>query len=150
LTINNGLANGTTYNFCVSAVQNLYDSTGKLITSSTPPTLPTETFSATISAMPQLDVLAVPSAVSASAGNQQVSLSWAAVSDPSGGAVEYNIYYTNTAPSSTTNWILIGTTSNNSFVHSGLAAGETYYYVIKSVSDQGGQSAQSSPVSISL
>ena len=85
LTINNGLANGTSYSFCVTAVQTLYDATDKSI-------LTKETQSAIISAMPQEKVLAVPSAIAASAGNQQVSLSWAKVSDPAGSAVKYNVY----------------------------------------------------------
>jgi hypothetical protein len=141
LTINNGLANGTSYSFCVTAVQTLYDSTGKPLGS------PVETQSATISAMPQVKVLAVPSSVAASAGSQQVSLSWAKVSDPSGGAVKYNVYclYPNSA-----NFIMVGTTTTNSFVHSGLATGFTYTYVITSMSDQSGESASSTRVAISL
>lgn len=148
LTLNNGLANGTTYDFYVAAVQNVYtDNTFTKISSSTPTT------GSIVSVMPQATVLSVPSAVAASAGNQQVSLSWASVSDPSGGAVTYNVYCTLTPPSSTTqqsSWALIGNTTTNSFVHSGLKTGETYYYVITTVSDQGGQSAYSTQVAISL
>jgi fibronectin type 3 domain-containing protein len=149
LVLNSGLANGTTYFFCVTAVQTVYDSTGKTITTK-------ETPSAIISVMPQAKVLAMPSAVAASAGNMQVALSWAKVSDPAGGAVKYNVYCTTTAPASGTtqsNWTLIGTATTNSYVHSGLTAGNTYYYVITSLSDQSAESAgswTSSQVAIKL
>jgi fibronectin type 3 domain-containing protein len=142
LTINNGLTNGTTYDFYVAAVQNVCtDSTCNTISSSK------ETQSAIVSAMPQAKVLAVPSAVSASAGDQQVALSWTSVTDPAGGAVKYNVYCTTSTSSA---YKLIGTASTNSFVHSGLTTGTTYYYVITSVSDQAGESAQSSAVSVTL
>jgi hypothetical protein len=149
LVLNTGLTNGKTYNFYVAAVQNVLDSTGATISTK-------ETPSAIITVVPQAKVLAVPSAIAASAGVQQVSLSWTKVSDPAGGAVKYNVYYTTTPPYSGTtqaNWMLIGTTTANSFVHSGLATGKTYYYVITSVSDQSSESTAtwtSSQVSIEL
>jgi hypothetical protein len=149
LTINNNLANGTSYSFCVSAVQNLYNSAGKPFGANL------ETLSSTVSAMPQAKVLAVPGALAASAGYQQVSLSWDNVSDPAGGAVKYNVYclYPNSAT-----FKLVGTATTNSFVHSGLATGNMYTYVVTSVSDQygtnaqgvQGESAQSTQVAISL
>ena len=160
LVLNKGLNNGNIYSIYVSAVQNLYsDAAGTIPLSGY---TPVETPSAVISVTPQAKVLAVPSALAASAGDLQVSLSWANVSDPAAGAVKYNVYYSNTAPSTSgntqTDWQLIGTTTTNSFVHSGLATGKTYYYVITSLSDQygmspigvQGESAQSNEVAISL
>jgi len=138
LVINSGLTNGKTYNFYVAAVQNVLDSTtGATISTK-------ETPSAILSVVPQAKVLAAPSAVATSAGDQQVSLSWTKVSDPSGGTVKYNVYCTTNLPTSGTtqaNWSLVGTTTATSFVHSGLATGKTYYYVITSMSDQSSESA---------
>lgn len=152
--LNNNIANNTTYFFYVTAVQTVKDGTGTIVSAKESPQ------SATISVVPQAKLLAVPSAVAASAGDQQVSLSWTKVSDPTGGAVKYNVYCTNTLPAASattpkTSWSLIGTTTATSFVHSGLTAGKsyTYYYVITSVSDQSGESAgnwTSSQVSVKL
>jgi len=146
--IHNGLTNDSTYTYRVTAVYK--DS--NVTTESTTWT--------SISVVPQAKVLATPSAVAASkTGDQQVSLSWGAVSDPAGGTVKYNIYYTNTLPTTNTTtqalggWKLAGTTTATSFVHSGLTIGDTYYYVITSVSDQSGESTAtwtSSQVSMEL
>jgi len=67
--------------------------------------------------------VAVPTGVSATAGNAQVALSWS----PSAGATGYNVQSsTNTGGPYTT----IATPTTTSYTNTGLANGTTYYYVI--------------------
>jgi hypothetical protein len=67
--------------------------------------------------------VAVPTGVSATAGNAQVALSWS----PAAGATSYNVQ------SSTTEggpYTIIATPTTTSYTNTGLANGTTYYYVI--------------------
>ncbi|KAF0219899.1 MAG: fibronectin type [Geobacteraceae bacterium] len=101
---------------------------------------------AQFSVVPEARVPAVPSNVAAAKGNQQVALSWK--KDTSGTGVTNNIYWTtSTGVSKTTGTKISGITSN-SYVHSGLESGTTYYYVITAVSD--GESAESTVVSVTM
>ncbi len=128
-----GLANDAKYFFKVSAgVQKIADGT-----------LSNEVFSTVISATPEAKKPAVPSGITTSRGDQQVSLSWA--KDKSGipstiiGSVSYNIYYSTLAQTSAVQLRQFGTKISNiptnSYVHSGLTPGKTYYYVITAVGE---------------
>lgn len=80
-----------------------------------------------------------PGGLSATAGVQQVALSWNTVSN----ATSYNVKraLTNGGPYTT-----IGNTTNTSFLNAGLTNGVTYYYVVSSIIG-GGESANSTEVS---
>ena len=67
--------------------------------------------------------LAIPTGLSATAGNAQVVLSWS----PAGGATGYNV------KSSTTNggsYLTIASPTTTSYTNTGLVNGTTYYYVV--------------------
>jgi fibronectin type 3 domain-containing protein len=85
---------------------------------------------------PTAAVPAAPTALSAVGGTAQVSLSWAPVS----GASSYNIYWSNTtAVSSSVGTKIASVTSP--YLHSGLAAGKTYFYVVTAVNSAGESAA---------
>lgn len=86
-------------------------------------------------------VPAAPSGVVATPGNAQVTLSWTAVS----GATSYDVYWS-TSPGVTksTGTKIPGVTSP--YVHSGLANGTTYYYVVTAL-NAAGESAASTAAS---
>jgi hypothetical protein len=84
-------------------------------------------------------VPAVPSGLTASAGNAQVSLSWA----PSAGAASYDIYRGTSSGGAT---LLASGIATTSYTSTALTNGTTYYYEVSAV-NAGGQSALSSQVS---
>ena len=134
------LTNGTTYYYIVTAVQTITN--GTTVTT-------TGTDSAQVSVVPEAITPAVPAGLSAATGNQQVSLSWG--KDKSGTTVTYNIYWsTDTSVITDTSvvlakWTKISSITTNSFVHSGLKAGTTYYYVVTAQRD--GESGYSNRIS---
>lgn len=72
---------------------------------------------------------------------KKLTLAW----DPVVGASSYNLYWStdpNVTPASGNKISVV----NNSYVHTGLAAGTTYYYVVTAV-DNTSESAASNPVS---
>ncbi len=82
-----------------------------------------------------------PSALTATPGNSQVSLSWTAPSSNGGSSITgYNIYRGTTAGGESATPIATGVTST-SFVDTGVTNGQTYYYVIKAVNSAGTSSA---------
>ena len=84
---------------------------------------------------------AMPTGVSASAGNAQVTISWTAVS----GATSYNLYWSTTSGVTKTSGTKItGVTSP--YTQTGLTNGTTYYYVVTAVT-AGGESAASNQAS---
>lgn len=74
---------------------------------------------------PPATVPAAPSGVQAVGGNQQVTISWNAVS----GATSYNLYWSATSGVTVTNGTKIAGVSS-SYVHTGRAAGTPYWYIV--------------------
>jgi outer membrane protein assembly factor BamB len=113
-TVISGLTNGTSYYFVVKAL------TGSTISSA----------SHEVSATPQLP--AGPTALTATAGDAQVTLSWTAVH----GASAYNVYRATTAGGESSTPASSGISGTTTTV-SGLSNGTTYYFVVKAVTSSG-------------
>ena len=118
-----GLTAGTAYFYVVSAVNASGESAN----------------STQVSATPKPAVPAIPTGLSATAGTQQVSLSWS----PSSGATSYNL---KRGTNSGGPYTQISSLSTNSFTDTGLTAGTTYFYVVSAVNATG-ESANSTQVS---
>ena len=120
-----GLTAGTTYFYVVSAV-NANGESGN---------------SAEVSAVPTAAGSApgVPTGLKATAGVQQVSLSWTA----SSGATSYHVKRSTTHGGPYTT---ISSPGSTSYTDTGLTAGTTYYYVVSSL-NANGESANSAEVS---
>jgi hypothetical protein len=84
---------------------------------------------------------AAPTNLAATAGNQQVSLTWTS----SANATSYNIYRSLTSGGEGATPYKIGVTTN-AFTDTGLTNGTTYYYQVTAV-NSGGESPKSSEVS---
>jgi fibronectin type 3 domain-containing protein len=128
------LANGTVYNCTVSAAASAGSN-------------PAQVANAQVSVVPQAKSPAVPANLSASAGNQQIALSW--LRDSSSDAVTYNVYWTNTPGQSLDKWSKISSIQTNTFSHTGLISGQTYYYKVSAVVvSTAGESSPSAQVSL--
>jgi Glycoside hydrolase family 44 len=123
-----GLTNGTQYFYVVSALNMSGESVNSSQTSGTP-VMPAQGSS----------VPAVPTALAATAGNQQVSLTWTA----SSGATSYDV---KRAATSGGPYSQVGAPTSTSYINTGLTNGTTYYYVVSALNATG-ESANSSPVS---
>ena len=87
-----------------------------------------------------------PTNVSATAGNEQVTISWTSVS----GATSYNVYWaTSSGVSKDTYEGKIEDITTDSHLHTGLTNWTTYYYVVTAENDYG-ESDESSEVSATL
>jgi fibronectin type 3 domain-containing protein len=73
---------------------------------------------------------------------KQLTLAW----DPVAGATSYNLYWSTVPGVTTASGTKISGISSPSYVHTGLAAGTTYYYVV-TASDSASESAASIPAS---
>jgi Glycoside hydrolase family 44 len=116
------LTNGTTYYYVVSAVNAAGESANSSQVSGTPGAMPP-----------------VPTGLTATAGNQQVSLSWNA----SAGATSYNVKRSTTSGSGYTQ---VANTTGTNDTDASLTNGTTYYYVVSAV-NAAGESANSSQAS---
>ena len=77
-----------------------------------------------------------PATLTAVGGTGEVTLAWESVSD----ATSYNVYYATSSEVSAANGMKIAASTNN-YVHTGLTAGTTYYYVVTSVNSTGESAA---------
>jgi fibronectin type 3 domain-containing protein len=119
-----GLANGATYYYVVTAVNASRESAE----------------SAEVGATPQAPASGVPTGVTVTAGNGQVTISWSAVT----GATSYNLYWRNTSGVTRLSGNRIADVTSP-FTHAGLVNGSTYYYVVTAVTASG-ESAESAEV----
>ncbi|MGO8671962.1 MAG: choice-of-anchor tandem repeat GloVer-containing protein, partial [Capsulimonadaceae bacterium] len=106
-----GLTNGVNYFYTVAAVND---------GGTSPP-------STEASATPEAPVLSAPTALTATAGDAQVSLSWTG----SAGATSYNVYRATTSGDEGST--AIGTTAGTTYTNSGLTNGVTYFYKVAAV-----------------
>jgi fibronectin type 3 domain-containing protein len=120
--VDTGLTNGTTYYYIVSAVDSAGESGNSGEVSCSPVAPP-----------------ATPTALTATAGNLQVSLAWNA----SGGATSYHVKRSTTSGSGYTQ---VAAPTTTSYTDTGLTNGTPYYYVVSAVNNGGesGNSAQAS------
>jgi fibronectin type 3 domain-containing protein len=111
------LANGTTYFYKVTAVNTVGESALSIEASATPATLP-----------------GAPAGLTATAGNNQVSLSWTAPSNGGAAISAYKVYR-----SATSGAEAILTTLGNvtTYTNTGLVAGTTYFYKVSAVNAVG-------------
>jgi hypothetical protein len=123
-----GLANGTSYFYVVSAVNASGESPDSSQASATP-----------VSSALAPQIPAVPTALVATEGNQQVSLTWTA----SSGATSY---YVKRASTSGGPYTQLVAPASNSYTNTGLTNGTTYFYVVSAVNATG-ESANSSQAS---
>ena len=119
---NSGLTNGTTYYYVVTAVNASGESSASTQASATP------------AAAPQPP--AAPTGLTATAGNAQVSLTWAA----SAGATSYHVRRSTT---SGTGYTQIAAPATASFLDTTVTNGTAYFYVVSAL-NTAGESANSS------
>jgi predicted phage tail protein len=117
-----GLTNGTTYYFVVTAI----NSDGESAPSTEANCIP---------AVP------VPTGVSATAGNGQVTIAWPAVT----GAASFNIFWSATSGVTTANGKKIAGVTTP-YTVTGLTNGTTYYFVVTEENSKGVESAPSTEV----
>ncbi len=121
-----GLTNSTKYFYVVSALNTAGESANSSEASGTP-------------AAPAPGVPVVPTALAATAGNQQVSLTWTA----STGASSYHV---RRATASGGPYTQVGAPTTTSYTNTGLTNGTTYFYVVSALNATG-ESANSSQAS---
>ena len=114
-----GLSNGTTYYFVVSAVTSAGEGPFSNEASATPATLP-----------------GAPTGLTATGGDTQVVLDWAAPASNGGSAIMFYNVYEGTAPGAETLLGSTGTTSTT-FTPTGLTNGTTYYFEVAAVNGVG-------------
>ncbi len=119
--VHTGLTDGTTYFYIVTAANSTGESAASVQVAAT-----------TLAATPPTTIPATPSSVTATGGDNQVALSWPAVT----GAASYNVYWSTTSGVTTTTGTRIAA-ATSPFVHTGLTAGTAYFYVVTAVNSAG-------------
>ena len=79
---------------------------------------------------------AAPTALAATAGNQQVGLTWSAVP----GAASYNVY---SSPLSGGGYVYLGNTTGTNYTDNTVDNAKAYYYVVTSLDSLGNESSKS-------
>ncbi|OLS18881.1 MAG: Amylopullulanase precursor [Candidatus Heimdallarchaeota archaeon LC_3] len=120
------LTNGQLYYFAVSATNSIDEGAKSSETSETPSTIPS-----------------TPSGLIATSGNSEISLSWTIPNNGGNPISSYKIYRSLISGSGFSS---IGTNTTNSYIDSGLANGDTYYYKVSAINSNG-EGAQSSEAS---
>lgn len=115
--VNTGLTNGTTYYYVVSAVNAVGESANSAVKSAVP--------------VAGATAPAAPTALTATAGDAQISLSWTA----SAGATSYNVKRALSAAGPFTT--VAANVSGTSYTNTGLTNGTTYHYVVSAVNAAG-------------
>jgi fibronectin type 3 domain-containing protein len=123
--IDTAVLNGNTYYYVVSAVNSAGESNNSSQSSATP--------------VVPVSIPATPTGLTATAGNNQVSLSWAA----SNGAAGYRL---KRAASSGGPYVQIATPTSTNYLDASAANGITYFYVV-AATNTAGDSSDSSPAS---
>ena len=126
---NTGLTNGTTYYYIVKATNSIGDSPASNEASATPNVVVSKP--------------SAPTSVTATPGNGQVVVNWAAPASNGGGAISsYTVYR---SLSSSSGYAVVGTTTGSatSFTNTGLTNGTTYFYEV-SASNSAGEGPLSS------
>lgn len=114
----------TTYYYIVTAV----NSVGEGVPSA-------QVSAATAATVPVPTAPAAPAGVTATGGDSQMSIAWSAVS----GATSYNVYWSATTGVTTSGTKIVGTTTP--YVHTGLTAATTYYYIVTAENSVGESAA---------
>ena len=120
--VQTGLSDNTTYFYILTAVNSAGESAASVQVAAS--TLPANA--------PPPSAPAAPTGVSASGGANQATVSWSAVT----GATSYNVYWSTTTGVTTGTGTRIAGVSSP-FVHTGLAAGSAYFYVVTAVNSTG-------------
>jgi fibronectin type 3 domain-containing protein len=128
--VQTGLTNGTTYFYVVTATNAGGEGPESLEASATPVAPPTQ-----------------PTGVTATPGNQQVTVSW----NPVAGAASYTVYRATVTGVTKANWNSLAggaqfTNVTSPLVQTGLTNGTTYFYVVTAtnISGEGPESSQAS------
>ena len=119
--VHTGLTDDTTYFYIVTAANSAGESAASVQVAAT-----------TLAATPPTTIPATPSSVTATGGDNQVTVSWPAVT----GAASYNVYWSTTSGVTTTTGTRIAA-ATSPFVHTGLTAGTAYFYVVTAVNSAG-------------
>ncbi|MFZ3114358.1 MAG: fibronectin type III domain-containing protein, partial [Syntrophales bacterium] len=127
-TVQNGLADGATYYYFVTAVNSAGEGAASV-----------QVVATTLTPAPTLTIPTAPTGVTAAGGAKQVTLTWPAVT----GATSYNVYWSSTLGGAAAGTKLAGVSSP--FVHTPLSDGSTYYYVVTAANSVG-ESAASAEV----
>jgi parallel beta-helix repeat protein len=112
--VDTGLVNGQTYHYMVSAVNAIGEGPKSNEASATPVAIPTP-----------------PLNLTATAGDQQVSLAWDPPGSDGGSSIAYYRIYRGTTPGGGIFLIEIGNVT--SYLDTGLSSGQTYYYQVSAV-----------------
>jgi fibronectin type 3 domain-containing protein len=119
-----GLSDSTTFYYIVTAV----NASGESLPS-------VQVAATTLTPAPAPTPPVAPTGLTATGGASQVTLTWSAVT----GATSYNVYYSAVSGAGIGGTKIAGVTSP--YVHTGLSAGTTYYYVVTAVNAVGESAA---------